>query len=323
MLSPSKNRFQEFARGGLEMYYYDRFSKYVKTYSDQDLASWLPFPAEDSNKYSRGKVIVVAGSASYPGAAVMCSKGTQLSGAGYTEVFTAKRNVPLIQTARPSLVVRSFKKLDWNALPGYHHNGAIVFGPGIEADDERAKKLLKNLIDYCPSPLLIDGGGFDHLPTEEFHRAMRLRGEKGLPTVLTPHPGEAARLGVPMGIDPHDDFERMALDLADCYKAIVVLKGPNTTIANSEGYVTVTEGTSALAKAGTGDVLAGFIGGFLAQGIDSFKASLLGVVLHARAGLIAADCFGQICVCADDLLDMFPTAIMNLAEQASEDMQYE
>lgn len=301
------------------MYFYDRFSKYVKSYTDQDLASWLPFPAQDSNKYSRGKAIVVAGSSSYPGAAVMCSKGTQLSGAGYTEVFTAKHNVPLIQTARPSLVVRSFKKLDWGSLPNYHRNGAIVFGPGIESGDNAAKALLRNLIDYCPTPLLIDGGGFDHLPTEEFHQAMRIRGEKGLPTVLTPHPGEAARLGVPMGIDPHDDFERMAMDLADCYKAIVVLKGPNTTIATSEGYVTVTEGTSALAKAGTGDVLAGFIGGFLAQHLDPFKASLLGVVLHARAGLIAADRIGPICVCADDLLDMFPTAVMELAQELNGD----
>ena len=295
------------------MYFYDTYSNYVKSFTEADLASWLPFPAADSNKYSRGKVMVVAGSSNYPGAAVMCSKATQLSGAGYTEVFTAKRNVPLIQTARPSLVVRSFKQLNDRAVPAPNRTGAFVFGPGVEATDEKAKRALMGLIEGCPTPLLIDGGGFDHLPTEEFHQAMRLRGARGLVTVLTPHPGEATRLGVPMGIEPHDNYERMALDLADCYKAIVVLKGPDTTIASNEGYVTITEGTSALAKAGTGDVLAGFIGGFLAQAVDPFHACILGVVLHARAGLIAAEHMGPICVCADDLLDMFPTAVIELA----------
>lgn len=297
------------------MYQYDSFSNYVKTITDKDLASWLPFPAADSNKYSRGKVMVGAGSPSYPGAAVMCAKATQLSGAGYTEVFTAKRNVPLIQTARPSLVVRSFKELNHRATPAKGCNGAFVFGPGIDPSDDKAKMVLFGLIEQCSCPLLIDGGGFDHLPKEEFHQAMRKRGEAGLYTVLTPHPGEAARLGIPFGIEPHDDYQRMALELADCYKAIVVLKGPDTTIASSGSFVTVTEGTSALAKAGTGDVLAGFIGGFLAQGVDPMHACLLGVVLHARAGVIAAGRMGPICVCADDLLDCFPEAVMNLSRE--------
>ncbi|MDO5335052.1 MAG: NAD(P)H-hydrate dehydratase [Coriobacteriia bacterium] len=297
------------------MFLYDSFSNYVKTITDKDLASWLPFPAYDSNKYSRGKVMVGAGSPSYPGAAVMCAKATQLSGAGYTEVFTAKRNVPLIQTARPSLVVRSFKQLNSCANPGRGCTGAFVFGPGIEASDLTAKTVLLGLIKGCSCPLLIDGGGFDHLPKEEFHQAVVERGRAGHVTVLTPHPGEAARLGIPFGIEPHDDFERTALELSECYKAIVVLKGPDTTIASKGTFVTVEEGTSALAKAGTGDVLAGFIGGFLAQGVDPFYACLLGVVLHARAGIIAAQSMGPICVCADDLLDMFPTSVMDLAAE--------
>jgi hydroxyethylthiazole kinase-like uncharacterized protein yjeF len=296
------------------MYIYDQFVKYVRTVEDKDLAQHLPFPAVDAHKYTRGKAVLIAGSRQYPGAAVMCARATQLSGAGYTELFTAKRNVPLVQVARPSLVVRPSKELKKLRLFSHGNPGAVVFGPGVDESDERAREILDYVIRNVDHPLLIDGGGLAYISGSKLHEALVERGEKGWVTVLTPHFGEANRLGIPFGILPHDDREKMAMQLANCYKAIIVMKGPDTTIANGKYFMTCTEATSALAKAGTGDVLAGFIGGFLAQGVDPLAACSLGVVLHARAGLIAAECVGPISVCADDLLDMFPTATMNLAE---------
>ena len=96
--------------------------------SKTDYASLVPIPPADAHKYSRGKAIVVAGSAAYPGAACLSSCATQLAGAGYTQVFTAKSNMALIQAFRPSLVVGSFASLDIaSALPAQHPGAADSF----------------------------------------------------------------------------------------------------------------------------------------------------------------------------------------------------
>lgn len=273
-----------------------------------DLARAIPLPDPQANKYSRGKCVIVAGSEPYPGAACLSAWASQYIGAGYTEVFTAPQNRKILQIRRPSLVVRSFKECKTKRLISPGHPGAIVCGPGIDLDDECAEELCANLITRAKHPLLLDGGALSFIASKEGRRALRKRAAKKRITVLTPHAGEAARLAKPAGI-LLDDIYKAAEKLARSYKAIVVLKGPETIISDGSRTEVFTHSTPALAKAGTGDVLSGAIGGLLAQGLDPFTAAFLGVALHAKAGLIAAECMTEVSVCAEDVIDALPEAL--------------
>lgn len=280
-----------------------------------DFSNLVPIPQPDAHKYSRGKAVVVAGSSPYPGAACLSSCATQLAGAGYTQVFTSKRNKALVQLFRPSLVVKSFASFDpAQALPA-GNTGAFVVGPGFDSSDTEAESIARRVLKQVQAPVLVDGGALAFLAAPKMRKVLRRRFEHGYVTVLTPHQGEAARLAAPFGLDLSAmPREEAAYSLALAYGAVVVLKGPNTVIASAERNRVVTDGTAALAKAGTGDVLAGVIGGFLAQGIDAFDAAHLGVYVHAQAGNIAAERKGIVSVCAEDVLDAVPEALKRICK---------
>lgn len=306
----------------------------------------LPYPAEDANKYSRGKVVVCAGSAAYPGAALLSSRATQLVGAGYTEVFTHERNVALLQNARPSLVVRAFDELNAQVALPLNHPGAVLAGSGMASDDTAAAQLVTSVLAQVKQPVLLDGGALQFAARKEVRQLIVQRVRKGQLTVLTPHAGEAARLAKPCGFeleerlagtakggaadDLRDAQVRDALRLSQAYGAIVVLKGPSTVVALPDDAplgdglhkgvpqedelhgraIVLDEGTAALAKAGTGDVLAGIIAGLLAQGMDACDACVLGVRIHAQAGIEASSSVGIISVCAEDVLNAIPHVLM-------------
>ncbi len=288
--------------------------------STMDLASLLPWPKTDVNKYTRGKALVVAGSAAYPGAACLAAFATERVGAGYTEVHCAPEAVDVLRGFRPTLVVRSWDESiadeAFRARSDERHPLAAVVGSGMEADDAEQRRLVLRVLAAVEAPVLVDGGALAALATEEGRAIMRERAEGGFPAVMTPHGGEAARLAKPVGASEATDAA-LACALADAYRATVVLKGPDTLIARPgsapEGALAMTQGTSALAKAGTGDVLAGMIGGLLAQGIPPFEAAVLGATLHAEAGRIAAADLSAISVTALDAIDRIPAAIRSLA----------
>lgn len=282
--------------------------------SKTDFASLVPIPSADAHKYSRGKAVVVAGSAAYPGAACLSSCATQLSGAGYTQVFTSKSNKALIQAFRPSLVVGSFASLDVASVLPAQHPGAFVVGPGFDSSDADAESAARRVLRQATAPVLVDGGALAFMSSPKMRKALRRRTEQGGVTVLTPHKGEATRLGAPFGLNLDNmSQEEVAYSLALAYCAVVVLKGPDTVIASAERSCRVTNGTAALAKAGTGDVLAGVIGGLLAQGMDAFDAAYLGVYVHAEAGIIATERKGIVSVCAEHVLDAIPEAFMRIS----------
>lgn len=314
-----------------------------ETYADARLARLLPHPAADANKYTRGTLTLVAGSAVYPGAACLAAAAAQRMGTGYTQVVTAPENMRTVQAFRPSLVVRSWDSWDAAAqrAPEPGKPRAYVVGPGFDAADEHAAELVFSVLGYAHAPVLVDGGAFAALASERGLKVLRRRLLRGLPTVLTPHGGEAARLAAAFDVEAAVSEagrgqEVFALDLARACGATAVLKGPDTCIAQSAGtadvevvgvaevseaaapaardrFLMMREGTPVLAKAGTGDVLAGMIGALLAQGLGAFDASVLGAVLHARAGRLAESRLGDICVIPEDVVDALPEAVGNLA----------
>ena len=262
-----------------------------------------PHPARDANKYTRGKLVVIAGSSRYPGAAVLAARASQRMGAGYTEVITASEAVDVVRLSSPSLVVRALD--DWGFDELRESTGekpcAVCIGPGFTGDSE-SKALVSSTLRRAACPVLVDGGGLSGLVEEGALQALAWRAGQGWATVLTPHAGEARRLAEPLGISA-DGPAALAADLARALGSIVVLKGPDTFVSDGSSALAMREGTPALAKAGTGDVLAGMISALLAQGIAPASAAYLGSLLHARAGAAAAARLTDIAVCAEDVIE--------------------
>lgn len=286
----------------------------ARAYTTDELVALLPMPDADVNKYTRGKLSAVVGSARYPGAACLAALASQRMGAGYTEVVTAASAVDLVRSCRPSLVVRSWE--DWQgveavpAQPG--RPAAYLVGSGFDGDSAESERLVHAVLKNAQEPVLVDGGGLAALASQKGRRLLKRRFVQGWPTVVTPHGGEAAPLArlFDLPTDKSDDLARL-LSLA--LGVVVVLKGFDTYLSDGDRTVAMREGTASLAKAGTGDVLAGMIGALLAQGLEPLDAALLGTVLHARAGRIAACALTPIGVVAEDVIDRIPAAVVQLA----------
>ena len=276
----------------------------------------LPYPSPDANKYSRGKLVVVAGSARYPGAAVLAARAGQRMGAGYTEVVTAPQAATIALNASPSLVVRSLD--DWKPtdIPQFTPAKpvAVCLGPGFDSSDDRCNDLVFEVLGAAECPVIVDGGALSALEQIRAERFLERRADAGWPTVITPHGGEAARLGSAWGLDVASfDQEDFAMELADRLCCTVVLKGPDTVVACSDQSFRMGFGGPELAKAGTGDVLAGMVGALLAQGMNAFDAVFLAVGLHALAGAAAAEQLTSISVCAEDVLDSIPDVLRRIS----------
>ena len=257
--------------------------------TDAALAALLPWPAPDAHKYSRGRLALVAGSPAYPGAACLAATASQRAGAGYTEVFCAGKSL---------LAVRA---------------GACVIGCGFAGEGKTEGPLVMETLHAFAGPLLVDGGALTLLASATGLRLAAERACAGLPLVLTPHGGEAVRLARAAQLEEGLTGAALARELARAFGAVVALKGPCTYIADGAGVEAMDRGTAALAKAGTGDVLAGIIGALLAQGIGARDSAALGCALHAEAGRAAEEARTAICVVAEDLPSYLPAAVRAIA----------
>lgn len=304
-----------------------------------EAAALLPWPAADANKYSRGKAVLVAGSARFPGAACLAAAASQRTGAGYTEVVCAPEALAQVRASSPSLVagawddLLAFAQADedelaapdpaaarcravHDALFAPAHPGrprAYLVGSGLDARDPASAALANAVLAHAPAPVVVDGGALDALAQPEGRLALRRRFLDGLPTAITPHAGEAARLAAPLQL-PTGDPAALAWLLSLAYGVTAMVKGPTTYISDGERTVRMDAGTPALAKAGTGDVLAGMAVALLAQGLSAMDACMLAAVLHARAGQAAAKRLTDICVMAEDVAAAIPDAVRMLAE---------
>ena len=192
------------------------------------------------------------------------------------------------------------------------HPLAFLVGSGLDAADPLSAQLTCTVLEGAAAAVLVDGGGLDALTSPEGRLLLRRRFIDGLPTVITPHAGEAARLAAPLAL-PTDDPAQLALLLSQAYGVTAMVKGPVTYISDGETIVRMSDGTSALAKAGTGDVLAGMAAALLAQGLAPVDACVLASALHARAARAAAKRLTSICVTAEDVVAAIPEAIASLS----------
>ena len=268
----------------------------------------LPPRAEDGNKGSFGCVIVAGGCENYPGAPILTGKAAYRAGCGLVEMI-----VPEIVR---KLGAPGFTEAVWNCrayekgIIPERKNTVTVIGPGLGTAPETAEKLplLIQSAALFSKMLILDADALNLLARDP-------KWYETLPPncVLTPHPGEMARLCGITTEEVQAGRNALAHTKAMEWQQVVLLKGANTVIAAPEGYYMVLPyATSALSAAGSGDVLSGIIAGFAAQGKFPFDAAWLGAEIHCRAGLLAAANFGQnYSVMAGDILNAVPEAIAN------------
>jgi NAD(P)H-hydrate epimerase len=242
-------------------------------------------------------VWVVGGSAGMLGAAHLATRGAQRAGAGYVRLSSP--GVSTDPAAPEEAVQHALPPVSWSggvlsAIERFH---ALVIGPGLGRGDLQAEQV-RELVAGAMVPVVVDGDGLFALGWSAEGAGPLLRRRKA-PTVLTPHDGEYALL---RGERPLPDRLTAARRLAADTGAVVLLKGPATVVAEPAGRVlVVTEGDERLATAGTGDVLAGLIGGLLAQHVPPFEAAASAAWIHGRAaqhapsrGFVAGDLPGLV-----------------------------
>jgi NAD(P)H-hydrate epimerase len=279
----------------------------------------LPVRLLESNKGTYGKAMILAGSPQYIGAAVLAASAAGRIGAGLITIATTRE---LSHVYASSLVEATYCLLPpldakpqerarvlLDALRGYR---ALVVGPGLGQSDATREFLLRVFDGVRAMPeserprLTVDADGLNNLShVERWHERLPAG------TVLTPHPGEMARLraGAPVSGGGADRLSVVS-ECARAWGHVVVLKGAATLIASPDGALRLNwPGNPALASAGTGDVLAGTIGGLLAQGMAPFEAASAGVYLHSRAGLLVSARLGDAGLLASDLLSALPEAL--------------
>jgi NAD(P)H-hydrate epimerase len=196
---------------------------------------------------------------------------------------------------------------DWNRL--LEKKGSLLFGPGIGVS-ESCRSLLHWLLRNLEVPWVIDADGLNNLAGE----TSRLRSAKTAP-ILTPHPGEMARLMESDTASVNRDRVGAARTFAVDHRCHVVLKGARTVIATLDGRVSINPtGNPGMASAGMGDVLAGILAGLLAQGFSAEEALKLGVYLHGFVGDRVAQEKGEMGMIASDVIEGLPAGIKMLKE---------
>lgn len=295
---------------------------FVQTTAPADIARWLPkrLPGRDSNKGKFGHVTIFAGSVGLIGAACMTAEASARTGAGQTTLAVPPDALTSAMTSVSHVVMTRALPFTLDgvedALALAQKGTVAALGPGLGgADDADRREFVREFVRQCAVPLVIDADGLNSLASESDQGASLVK-NRPAPTILTPHPGEMARLlGVEnkaVQADRRGSVERAARD----FGCVVVLKGMRTQTADPDGHLFVnTTGNPGMATGGTGDILTGVIAACLAQGLDALPAAACGVYLHGLAGDLAAESQGGFAgLLATDLLPCLPRAIARSQE---------
>ncbi len=287
----------------------------------------LPVPAEDSDKNERGRVLVLGGSLQVPGGIRLTAEAALRAGAGKVRIGTVASAAVQIGVLFPEaailpLLESAVGEIDVDASELREHLGrsdAVVVGPAM-ACGEHASRLLGAVFDgmavdaadggQASSAMVIDASALMSLG----RHTSRLRARTA-PAVITPHIGEMAAL-LEREVDEIDrDRIGAARDAARKFRAVVVLKGATTLIAETDGRCFVYKGGNVgLATGGSGDVLAGIAGALLARGCCPLDAALWAVWLHGEAGRHCAEAIGSLGYLARELIPFLPRLMQTAAE---------
>jgi hydroxyethylthiazole kinase-like uncharacterized protein yjeF len=288
---------------------------HLMDYNELD-ASLLSSRPIQTHKGDYGHLLVISGSPGKTGAATMVCQGALRIGTGLVTLGIPATLNPILEVKLTEAMTEPLPDLATGYLSTeslvrikdlLEEKTALALGPGISTQPH-IQELILELLPQIKVPMVIDADAITALALRR-----EVLKECKSPIVLTPHPGEMARL---MGTTTkviQDDRMGVAKDFADSYGCIVVLKGNRTVIASPQGEIYINpSGNPGMASGGTGDVLTGMIGGLLAQGISPLEASKWGVYLHGLAGDIAREKVGEIPLIASDIINHIPSALKEI-----------
>jgi hydroxyethylthiazole kinase-like uncharacterized protein yjeF len=291
----------------------------------RDIAPLIgPRPAE-SNKGSYGHVLVVGGSLGKAGSVAMAGMAVLRSGAGLSTVATPKSVLGTVAGFHPELMTEGLSETEAGTISSSAQERivelakgktVVAIGPGISREPQTSE-LVRALVAKLQLPMVLDADGLNAFEgsTEELNG-------KGRTLVITPHPGEMARLAGSSIADVQKDRLAVARKFAREHELIVVLKGHRTLVVRPDGEAWVnTTGNPGMATGGTGDILTGMVAGMIAQNSkDAFLGVLAAVELHGRAGDVMCERVGEHSLVATDLLQGLPEAFQHTRETAQDEL---
>ena len=288
---------------------------YIELLTRERMRDLVPARAADSHKGDFGRVLIIAGSLGRTGAAHLAAMGALRSGAGLVTIATPRSCVPVVAAMAPEYMTEPLDEtvsgtIDYSALDRVLEIKAdvIAVGPGLGQSPGTAA-FVQGLLERAGVPLVLDADALNAFAGDPD----RLVGRDGVDVVITPHPGEMARLlNISVEAVQHDRL-RHATEFAASHRVHVVLKGHRTIIAgpDNRAFVNLT-GNSGMATGGTGDLLTGMIAAWFAQLLDAEAACKLAVYLHGTAGDLAEADEGDVSLIAGDIASRLGDAIMEL-----------
>ncbi len=288
---------------------------HIELLTREQMRPLIPARAVDAHKGDFGRVVVVAGSVGKAGAAVLCAHGALRAGAGLVTVASPRSCQPTIAAHGVEYMTEALDETP----DGTVHFSATAAVLGIDADvivagpglgrGEGVTTFVRELLDKYDGPLVLDADALNAFADEP----SLLIGREGRDLIITPHPGEMARLVGCSVEDLQADRIGIATDFAKRHQVYVVLKGYRTLVVTPDQKVFVNPtGCAGMATGGTGDVLAGMLAAWLAQLLDAEAACRLAVYLHGSAGELADADNGEVSMTAGDLVDHIGDAILEL-----------
>ncbi len=273
----------------------------AKIIEEKDL-SVIPKRKEDGNKGTYGRLLIVAGSVGMSGAAYLCALAAYRMGAGLVKVLTVEENRGILQMQLPEAIVKGYTKLDMKAVVEAECEwaSAIVMGPGL-GQEAYVKELVEIVLQKGQQkkcPMILDSDALNtiaHYPI--------LQAYYGPHIVITPHMKEMSRLTQRRIAELKKDGITFAMKYSRENQVVCLLKDSVSVITDNKNLYLTLSGNSALAKGGTGDVLAGVVGGLICLGMDVIEAAAYGSYLHGRAGTLASKVRGKHGVLASDLTE--------------------
>jgi NAD(P)H-hydrate epimerase len=291
----------------------------VSVITPEDVMDALPVRPADGHKGTFGRLFLLAGSTGFTGAATLAAEAANRTGCGLIKLGCPKAVQPVLATKLTEVMTWGMPDVARKgalALRGLGEirtavaeSDALVIGPGIGTHRE-TKELLHRLLEKLDKPAIIDADGLNVLAGHD-----EIIAACPAPLVLTPHPGEFARLsGLPVAADIHGRIAQVQ-EYARKVDAVIVYKASPSLIGLPDGRVLVNQsGNEGMATGGSGDVLSGMIGSLLAQGLDPATAAMAGVFIHGLAGDLAAERLTPRAMVAGDIIDYLPAAFEMLGE---------
>ena len=279
----------------------------------------IPSREDAGHKGTFGRAFIIAGSVGMSGAACLAGKAALRGGAGLVTVMVPQSIQSIVAAYEPSYMTVGFEAADRSfedLLLGqddavasclksvWGNQNAIAIGPGLDTSGE-AVQLVKCVVKESPCPVILDADALNICADEDLLATFPADGGPTFSGVATPHPGEFARLTGQSIADIQAHRVSSAVQFAKQHKLVVVLKGPQTVVADA-GRVYVNEtGNSGMATGGSGDVLTGLLAALIAQGSPLYDAACVAVWLHGAAGDFAAETFSREAMIASDLSQYF------------------